>query len=443
MGQWRRFIWIGAVVGVVTTACVSLPPTLPANHKFASVPSKHEFLQMYARFLDQPSAGGLADLKRYMQSPEGQGDKYLISYRSQRKFSSKYFSKIIANIDKGDVYTVRSLFYLAFDLDQPNLVAESRSLSSEIMNVETGRHARTVKSAGYLLGVHLSYNYPELLIRAMAEEFKQGTEDQRQRYLLGVADFGLDDDQFRPLCPKCPSQPVTFLEAKWQKLIKAPVSRPAEVTVQQWFHRSKLAKAIRPITLHLRKLIFEPSDTRLAELKDACYPKSDPAADKPTINDLGDMVSRKIIEALKSGDVTVARAMIVVSGERCWKEVDEIDGPKPWLSTILVCRQPQTFVQAVALENPGGLFLNDIMKYESPQGWMNCTGQATRSGDLATYRVEKLKGLTTSDPTEQKVIQYLLKTFDTTSTELTDDDRAPASESDEPTEPAADIPETE
>lgn len=137
------------------------------------------------------------------------------------------------------------------------------------------------------------------------------------------------------------------------------------------------------------------------------------------------MVSKRIVQSLKEGDLQVARGLIIVADERCWKEVDEIDGPKPWLSTILICRQPETFLQAVALENPGGLFLDEIMKFESPQGWMNCTGQAAGSGDLAAYRIQKLKSANAITPMEQRILQYLVKNFDTTTTELTDD-RAPA-----------------
>lgn len=412
--------------------CVGLPPSAPRRDpKSVFKPSKHEFLKVYSRFLERPSAGSLSEVKKYINGPDGAGDKYLLSYRSQRKFASKYFSKIVANIDKGDVYTVRSLFYLAFDLDTPSLAAESRSISSEIMNVEAGRHARTVKSASYLLGVHIPHNYPELLFKAMAEEFKDANEKQRKEYLYGVANFGLEDEKFRPLCPKCPSQPVTFFEAKYQKLIKAAVSDQAEIKIQQWFHRTQLARATAPPVLQIRRLLFEPNDNRLKELKDACYYKSDPSAEKPTINDLGEMTSKRIVQLLKEGDLQVARALIIVADERCWKEVDEIDGPKPWLSTILICRQPETFLQAVALENPGGLFLDEIMKFESPQGWMNCTGQAAGSGDLAAYRIQKLKTANAITPMEQRILQYLVKSFDTATTELTDD-RAPAEKKPEP-----------
>lgn len=229
--------------------CVGLPPTAPKRDpKSVFKPSKHEFLKVYSRFLERPSAGSLMEVKKYIHGPDGAGDKYLLSYRSQRKFASKYFSKIVANIDQGDVYTVRSLFYLAFDLDQPSLAAESRSISSEIMNVEAGRHARTVKSAAYLLGVHVPHNYPELLFKAMAEEFKDASEKQRKEYLYGVANFGLEDEKFRPLCPRCPSQPVTFFESKFKKLTQAVVSDPAEIKIQQWTHRTQLARTTAPLS---------------------------------------------------------------------------------------------------------------------------------------------------------------------------------------------------
>ena len=428
---------LGIGVWVLVAGCVGLPPTPPKKAKNSVFkPSRHAFLKVYSRFLENPSSSSLNSVREYIKSPDGEGDKYLLSYRSQRKFAGKYFKKILSNIDKGDTYTVRSLLYLAFDLSQPNLAAESRTISSEIMNVERGRHARTVRSASYLLGVHIPYNFPNLLIKSLAEEFKDTTEKRRKIYLQGVANFGLEDDQFRPLCPNCPSQPVTFFEAKYKKLSKAVVSDPKEVKIQEWLRRTYLARTTAPPVLQIRKLLFEPHDRRIQELKDACYYKSDPAADKPTINDLGEMVSKKIVEGLNEGSLDISRALIIVADERCWKEIDEIDGPRPWLSTILICRQPETFLQAAALENPGGLFLDEIMKFDSPQGWMNCTGQPLGSGSLAAYRIQKLKAANAVTPMERRIMQYLVKHFDTTTTEFTED-RTPAQQPESPrsTEP--------
>ena len=349
-----------------------------------------------------------------------------MNYRFQRKFSLKYFKKILANINKGDTYTVRSLLYLAFDLSQSKMTDESQSISSKIMNVKRGKHVRTVRSASYLLGVHISYNFPKLLIKSLADEFKEIDEKKRKKYLLGVANFGLEDNLFRPLCPNCPNQPVTFFEAKYKKLTRASISMPAEVKVQRQLRRTHLARTTAPPVLQIRKLLFEPHRAMLLqELKDACYYKSHPEAKKPTINDLGEMASKKIVDSLNAGNLNMARALIIVANERCWKEVDEIDGPKPWLSTILICHQPETFLQAVALESPGSLFLDEIMNFDSIQGWINCTGQSPGTGHLASHRIQKLKTANAKNSTERKILQYLVNNFDTNTTEFTGN-RSPA-----------------
>lgn len=84
-----------------------------------------------------------------MASSDGEGDKYLIAYKTQRRFADKFFAQIVANVEKGDVSTVRALLYLAYDLGEENMDAESRSISSELINVEKGKNLRTVKSAEY------------------------------------------------------------------------------------------------------------------------------------------------------------------------------------------------------------------------------------------------------------------------------------------------------
>lgn len=332
------------------------------------------------------------------------------------------------NIDKGDVLTLRSLFYLAYDLGGENLDTESRSISAEILNVEKGKNPRTVKSAEYLLAVHVAYNFPQLLIKALGQELRENSH--AHQYAIRLAEFGLDDEQFKPLCPHCPNQPVTFAEQKYRRLVSPLATIPEEIKIQTDIRQSRLAKANEPVVLQIRRLIFEPQDQRIQELRDACYAKSGPDAKKPSIKDLGDMVNQKIIDLVNQGDLKLTQALILVSNERCWNEVDSIDGPRPWLATTIICRHPQIFVQASAVENPGGLFFEDIMKFDSPQALLNCTGQAVGEGDLQQIRVDKIKTAEAITAAEKNVVNYLIAQFDSSAK------KSPSTESDNPNEPA-------
>jgi hypothetical protein len=395
----------------VGAACFSLPPKPYSSEKFATTykPSRHAFLNLFSKFLDNPSVSGLNGIREYMISSDGEGDKYLIAYKTQRRFADKFFAQIVANVEKGDVSTVRALLYLAYDLGEESLDAESRSISSELINVEKGKNLRTVKSAEYLLGVHISYNHPQLLLKAIAQEMaseKKANSDARK-----LAEFGLDDELFKPLCPNCPTYPVSFQEQKYRRLTSPRATDSNEMKVQNYIRKSRLAKANETPILQLRRLIFEPKDNRIEELREACYPKSSPSSQKPDIRDLGDMVNQKIVESLNKGNVEVARALVLVSNERCWNEIDNIDGPQPWLATILICHRPDIFVQATALESPTELFFEKIMKFDSPQALMNCTGQAAGSGDIQQIRLEKIKSVETVTPMEKRIVDYIVKNF--------------------------------
>ena len=392
------------------TACSNLSPKPHSSEKFATTkPSRHAFLNLFSKFLNNPSVSGLNGIREYMASSDGEGDKYLIAYKTQRRFADKFFAQIVANVEKGDVSTVRALLYLAYDLGEENMDAESRSISSELINVEKGKNLRTVKSAEYLLGVHISYNHPQLLLKAIAQEM--ASEKKANSYAREIAEFGLDDELFKPLCPNCPPYPVSFQEQKYRRLTSPLATESSELKVQDYFRKSRLAKVNETPVLQLRRLIFETKDSRIEELREACYPKSSPSSQKPDIRDLGDMVNQKIVESLKKGDVEVARALVLVSNERCWNEIDNIDGPQPWLATILICHRPDIFVQATALESPTEIFFEKIMKFNSPQALMNCTGQAAGSGDIQQIRLEKIKSVEAITPMEKRIVEYIVKNF--------------------------------
>ncbi|MCB0361406.1 MAG: hypothetical protein KDD35_01705 [Bdellovibrionales bacterium] len=392
-------------------ACASGQSTGPTRQVASTYKaSKHRFLEIYSKFLQHPTINGLHQMRQYILSDEGQGDKYLIAYKTQRRFADKFFAQIVKNVEQGDVSTVRSLFYLAYDLGENNLDLESRTISSEIMNNERGRRLRTVKSAEYLAAVHISYNSPELLIKALGQELV--SNPRSKIYAKEIAEFGLNDDKFKPLCPQCPHQPISFGEQKFQKLISVKAKDDFELKIQNFIRESRLAKVNESPILQLRRLIFEPHDKRIAELKAACYHKSSPSADKPNIKDLGDMVNQKIVDALQKGDLEVARALVVVSNERCWEEIDNLDGPKAWLATTLICRHPHIFIQAASMENPNGLFFEEIMKFKSPQALLNCSGQAIGPNDVQHIRVEKIKSAEVVTKAEKAIVDYLVSKFD-------------------------------
>ncbi len=407
-------LWPYAFVLTLLTACSH--SRLHTPNQELNDPSTHQFKDRYLQLLKKPTVSGLGQLREYIASPKGKTDKYLIAYRSQKQFSDFFFSQIVSQISQGDIITIRSLFYLAFDLGEENIDAESRSISSEIINSERGKNLRTVKSAEYLLSVHVAFNFPQQLIKALAQE-SYVNQKRTEFYIKQIAEYGINDEPFRALCPNCPANPVDFLEQKYRRLISPQARESDEIKIQESFQKSRLEKINEPPLLQLRKLVFDPQEQSLKSLRDACYVKSNPDALKPTVHDLEDTTLQKIMDLLNKGNLYISQAMIMITNEHCWEDIDPMDGPKPWLANLLLCRQPQIFLQAAALENPKGLFFDEIMNFQSPQSLISCTGQPAAEGNITQIRLERLQSVEAITQSEKKILTYIQSHYDPSSAE--------------------------